>query len=194
MKKALVTICVALFSFVSVDGFAQEGKLIPQLELTAGVGFRFGQIASFTPQISFLTDVGKGFSCGPGIGIRSGMVTVDYQTPDNIRNTQEEVNLTLYYRFRYAPGVFCAVLDAGGAFGLYSHNNRSTPTKCKYSGLFVEPQAGACFGKWSFALGLLLNQSDYKLYERIEGDMIIDTATVVDKLTPALTLHVGYAL
>ncbi|MBR4212462.1 MAG: hypothetical protein IKR82_00685 [Bacteroidales bacterium] len=192
MKKALAVICATLFSFVSTTGFAQAGRFIPELELTGGIGFRFGQIASVTPQISFLTDIGKGFSCGPGIGIRGGIITVDYQIPDKIRHTQEELDLTLYYRFRYAPGVFCAVLDAGGAFGLYSYDKRTIPSECRYSGFFVEPQVGACFNRWSLALGVLLNQTDYTQHER-KGDMVFSTTTK-DKLTPALTLHVGYAL
>lgn len=191
IKKYILIVAVAL-SWACQEGLSQDWKRITQVELVGGAGFRFGQVASVTPQIAFLVDYGNGLSVGPGIGIRGGIITAEYQIPDKIRHTQEEIDLTLFYRFRYAWDVFFMTLDAGGVLGLYSHYGRPNSPKCRYSGLFIEPHAGARFGRLSFSLGVLLNPSDYRLTE-VKGDMLAYTF-VENALTPALTLHVGYAL
>lgn len=161
------------------------------MELVAGVGLNYGQVATVTPQIIFLGEFENGWSVGPGFGLRAGIITVKYQITDKIRETQPELDLPLFYRIRYAFGNLFTAVDLGGAFGLYSNYEKSTP-KCRISGPFIEPQAGIHFGRFSGSLGLLFYQSDYILLER-KGDMISQESFDNDQAF-ALTLHLAYSL
>ena len=191
MKRCSLIIVSILLIF-SMDVFAEDNsKFAPQVELVAGVGLNYGQIATVTPQIIFLGDFGNGWSFGPGFGLRAGIVTVTYEITDRIRETQPELDLPLFYRIRYSFGNIFTAIDLGGAFGLYSNYEKSTP-KCRISGPFIEPQAGVHLGRFSGSLGLLFYQSDYVLRER-KGDMM-SQETLDNDQAFALTLHLAYSL
>lgn len=190
--KRLFLLFAAILLLCSWTVFAEDNsKFAPQVELVAGVGLNYGQVATVTPQIIFLGDFGNGLSFGPGFGLRAGIVTVKYQITDKIRETQPELDLPLFYRIRYAFGNLFTAVDLGGAFGLYSNYEKSTP-KCRISGPFIEPQAGIRLGRFSGSLGFLFYQSDYTIIER-KGDMM-DQTSFDNHQAFALTVHLAYSL
>ena len=191
MKNRYLLFAIILLSY-SWTVFAEDNsKFAPQVELVVGVGLNYGQVATVTPQIIFLGEFENGWSVGPGFGLRAGIVTVKYQITDRIRETQPELDLPLFYRIRYAFGKGFTAVDLGGAFGLYSNYEKSTP-KCRISGPFIEPQAGIRLGRFSGSLGFLFYQSDYTIIER-KGDMMDQTSFDNDPAF-ALTVHLAYSL
>lgn len=206
MKSVLPYLLVGVLMLLPVNqATAQEAeRLAPQLELVSGVGLSYGQVVSLTPQVVFLGEYKNGWAYGPGIGLRSGLVTVSYMIVDspalnNERDTQFETNLMLFYRVRYSSGRFFGAIDLGAAWGLLScydgdwtFGYQNINNRCRTQGLFVEPQAGVHLGRFSLSLGAMVYPSDYKLQE-LNGD-IVSSKRKENDWAFALNLHFIYAL
>lgn len=204
MKKIILDYLLAgvaiMLLFPHLTSAQEVKQLAPELELVSGIGLSYGQVASLTPQVVFLGDYKNGWAFGPGIGLRAGIVTIDNTITDKSRDTQEEFDLTLFYRLRYTRGQFFGAVDIGAAIGLCSNDegqwsfgsSGNASSRCRTSGIIIEPQAGLRQNRFSLSIGALVYQSDYSL-TTVYGD-IMKSQQIENDWAVALNIHLAYLL
>ena len=193
MKKGFL--CVVL-SLVSTSILAQ-GRFSSSLEVSAGAGVERGPLVTAAPHLVAQYEIGNCFKIGVGAGVRFACPCHTYTNWNGTlrRTFNNELDIPVFVRLGYEERNLFADVDAGYAIGIFARLDPGVVPGGKkepsYDGLFVEPQVGVKFGRYSaFALGVLLQQSHIiNDVTKVSATMSETKVTHQNVFTPAITLR-----